>query len=195
MLRRPPINLNVQSQNATVTLIREVLAAGLEVTEVYVDALGPSAQYQKYLSGLFPEISITVQPKADSTFPIVSAASIAAKVTRDAWIDGWVFEEAARIKEDAAPPWLSAPRGSGYPSDPTTQAWLKSHLEPTFGYPCLARFSWATVRVLIEKQGHEVKWIDEDQGTLMQAFDSVNPRDKGRSSIAKGLALRSVGDL
>jgi len=34
MLRRPPINLNVQSQNATVTLIREVLAAGLDVTEV-----------------------------------------------------------------------------------------------------------------------------------------------------------------
>jgi hypothetical protein len=34
MLRRPPINLNVQSQNATITLIREALAAGLEVTEV-----------------------------------------------------------------------------------------------------------------------------------------------------------------
>lgn len=34
MLRRPPVNLNVQSQNATVLLIREVLAAGLDVTEV-----------------------------------------------------------------------------------------------------------------------------------------------------------------
>lgn len=36
MLRRPPINLNVQSQNATVLLIREVLDAGLEVTEVHI---------------------------------------------------------------------------------------------------------------------------------------------------------------
>lgn len=36
MLRHPPVNLNVQSQNATVLLIREVLAAGLEITEVRI---------------------------------------------------------------------------------------------------------------------------------------------------------------
>lgn len=34
MLRRPPINLNVQSENATILLIREVLASGLEISEV-----------------------------------------------------------------------------------------------------------------------------------------------------------------
>jgi len=34
MLRHPPTNLNQQSQEATVLLIREVLAAGIELSEV-----------------------------------------------------------------------------------------------------------------------------------------------------------------
>jgi ribonuclease H2 subunit A len=34
-----------------------------------------------------------VTPKADSKFKIVGAASVAAKVTRDAWVEGWLFEE------------------------------------------------------------------------------------------------------
>jgi ribonuclease H2 subunit A len=62
MLRRPPVNLNVQSQAATVALIRAVLAAGLALSEVYVDALGPSVPYQAYLSKLFPGIAFTVRP-------------------------------------------------------------------------------------------------------------------------------------
>jgi hypothetical protein len=34
MLRRPPVNLNKQSQDATILLIREVLQRGIELTEV-----------------------------------------------------------------------------------------------------------------------------------------------------------------
>ncbi len=34
MLKRPPINLNVQSQQATVLLIYEVLKSGIELSEV-----------------------------------------------------------------------------------------------------------------------------------------------------------------
>lgn len=154
MLRRPPINLNVQSQNATISLIREVLAAGLDITEVRdlffhtsPQCLGQAIPIDlcrcSWSFRTVPRIPLGTLPrnlyncstvrhrprgiismnshtecrKADSTFPIVSAASIAAKVTRDAWMDGWVFEEAANIKGDMPPPaWLSAPRGSGYPS-------------------------------------------------------------------------------
>lgn len=42
--------------------------------------------------------------------------------------------------------------------DPNTQAWLRNSLEPTFGFPRLVRFSWATVKVPMEKSGHEVTW-------------------------------------
>lgn len=49
-------------------------------------------------------------------------------------------------------------RGSGYPSDPKTQAYLKGSIDPVFGYKGIVRFSWATVKVLLDKQGVESKW-------------------------------------
>lgn len=185
MLRRPTVNLNQQSQQATVLLIREVLAMGIELTEVpfyhpqsisaltryqvYVDALGTTTTYQAYLSSQFPGINFTVETKADSKYKIVGAASVAAKVTRDACVDGWVFEETGYMNP-------SSELGSGYPSgrlacdeiestklmpclDPKTQAWLKASIEPTFGFPKLVRFSWTTVKVLLEKAGHRVQWF------------------------------------
>lgn len=49
-------------------------------------------------------------------------------------------------------------RGSGYPSDPKTQAYLKKSIDPVFGYKGIVRFSWATIKVLLDKQGVESKW-------------------------------------
>jgi hypothetical protein len=69
MLRRPPVNLNQQSQQATVLLIREVIKAGIDLQEVYVDALGPSVPYQAYLSKMFPGISFTVSKLPYFTLP------------------------------------------------------------------------------------------------------------------------------
>ena len=60
---------------------------------MYVDALGATGPYEQLLSSHFPGINFTVTAKADSKYKIVGAASVAAKVTRDAWIEGWVFEE------------------------------------------------------------------------------------------------------
>lgn len=142
MLRRPPTNLNRQSEDATILLIREVLAKGITLSEVntralapnlvlfltnsvfskvYVDALGNTTTYEKYLSSLFPEIAFTVTTKADSKFKIVGAASVAAKVTRDACVEGWHFEESVEGKADL--PWDSA-LGSGYPSGMTSASAL-----------------------------------------------------------------------
>ena len=142
MLRRPPVNLNKQSQDATILLIREVIDSGIELTEVrayicigkqsshvyqqvYVDALGPTKAYEAYLTSQFPGIQFTVTAKADSKFKIVGAASVAAKVTRDAWIEGWIYEEASPVEdlgpqtsteeERASHPW-DVETGSGYPS-------------------------------------------------------------------------------
>jgi len=42
--------------------------------------------------------------------------------------------------------------------DPNTQAWLKGAFDPIFGFPSIVRFSWATVKVLLENGGHKVKW-------------------------------------
>ncbi|KAG5734678.1 hypothetical protein E4T56_gene18682 [Termitomyces sp. T112] len=186
MLRRPPTNLNVQSQDATVRLIRDILDRGIHLAEVYVDALGTTTTYHAYLSALFPAIDFTVTSKADSKFKIVGAASVAAKVTRDSCLENWVFEEPLA----AAPPACS-----GYPSDPKTQAWLKHSIEPTFGYPKLVRFSWTTVKLLLDKNAHPVKWTDEGQASLISAFESGKGPEKDRCAVTKNLNLISVASL
>ena len=158
-------------------MIQSALDRGIPIRECYVDALGPSVPWQARLSATFSTIKFTVCPKADSLFKIVGAASIIAKVTRDRYIENWRDPEDAypaagskRKREDgdvsattevpeAADAALSAvARGSGYPSDPKTQAFLKDGLDPVFGYKGIVRFSWATVKVLLEKQGVECKW-------------------------------------
>jgi ribonuclease H2 subunit A len=111
MLKVPPTNLNRQSEAATISLIRLVLSKGIKLSEVYVDALGPTAKYQEYLSNLFPGINFTVENKADGKFKIVGAASVAAKVTRDACVEEWFFEEQFSDTENP-----SNAFGSGYPS-------------------------------------------------------------------------------
>ncbi|KAG8906799.1 hypothetical protein FRB99_006066 [Tulasnella sp. 403] len=213
MLQRPAINLNVQSQAATVHLISLVQSLGIEISELYVDALGPPEAYQRYLSAKFPSIeNIVVEAKADAKWKIVGAASVAAKVTRDAWIEGWVWAEgrgspsgnatspeegdvAVTEASSRSPPmpWMT-PIGSGYPSDPNTKAWIQSSIEPTFGYPSIARFSWATIKVKLDQNAHRVTWTD-DGHTIAKSFQSVKPSDKGRCAITRELAIRSVGSL
>ncbi|KAH7884741.1 ribonuclease H-like domain-containing protein [Phlebopus sp. FC_14] len=195
MLRIPPTNLNKQSQDATVMLIREVLQRGVQLSEVYVDALGNTTTYEAYLSSVFPGISVTVTTKADSKFKIVGAASVAAKVTRDACVEGWRFEELQGVDQIQDATGFGRDFGSGYPSDPKTQAWIKDSIDPTFGYPSLVRFSWTTVKVILEKSAHQVKWIDEGQDSLVQAFGSSKGRDKDRCLVTKDLSFRSVGML
>jgi ribonuclease H2 subunit A len=142
---------------------------------------------------MFPTISFTVCPKADSLFKIVGAASIVAKVTRDRYIEYWVDPEgsgagagartsavfngndrngndAMEVEEGQGQGQEEVIRGSGYPSDPRTQAFLKESLDPVFGYKGIVRFSWATVKVLLDKQGVECKWCVSD-GSPDQRID------------------------
>ena len=90
--------------------------------------------------------------KADSKYPVVSAASICAKVTRDDVLRHWIFAESGM--EDT----FSRQFGSGYPSDPKTVSWLKASMDPVFGYPNIVRFSWATCKTLLETSGKAVRW-------------------------------------
>jgi ribonuclease H2 subunit A len=94
-----------------------------------------------------------VESKADFKYPIVGAASIAAKVTRDACLSYWTFLEGSHATTE------DRNFGSGYPSDPRTVAWLENNLDPVFGYTNIARFSWATVRSLMDKKGGLSFWL------------------------------------
>lgn len=107
MLSRSKISLNQVSMDSAIGLIRQAASAGVNISEIYVDTVGPPEKYQAYLSKLFPSYKITVAKKADATYPVVSAASICAKVTRDHSLQVWVFKEGLEI--------TFKDFGSGYP--------------------------------------------------------------------------------
>jgi ribonuclease HII len=75
---------------------------------------------------------------ADEKFPVVSAASIIAKVTRDRAI-ATLAKKYGTI-------------GSGYPSDPVTIHFLNSYIDEHHIPPPIARKSWKTVSAILSKK-------------------------------------------
>lgn len=171
-------NLNAQAMDATIELIKQVFAKGVNVKEIYIDTIGSPAVYQKKLERIFPTVQITVAKKADSLYPCVSAASVCAKVTRDAALDVSFETYAASADETvAADGW-----GSGYPSDARCSGWLRRNMDPVFGWGPECRFSWGTAKDLLEdkKTGLKVDWpVEEDDGMNISAYFSGNPDDEG----------------
>ncbi|KAK3387433.1 ribonuclease HII [Podospora didyma] len=159
-------NLNAQAMDATVELIKGVYAQGVNVREIYVDTIGQPAAYQKKLERVFPTAKILVAKKADSLYPCVSAASVCAKVTRDAALET-MWKVRGNADEDAE----SMGWGSGYPADARCVAWMKGHMHPVFGWGPECRFSWGTAKDILEtsKAGAgavKVEWpVDEDPDT------------------------------
>lgn len=174
-------NLNAQAMDATVELIRGVLEQGVNVTEIYVDTIGIPAVYQKKLERIFPTIKITVEKKADSLYPCVSAASVVAKVTRDVSCEK-LYEEYERLQGEEAEG--AAGWGSGYPSDARCVSWLKQSVDPTFGWGSECRFSWSTVKDMLEAKGGsgmKVEWPavgDEDNMQLSSYFGAAGSGPK-----------------
>lgn len=78
-----------------------------------------------------PALDVTAEHGADESYPVVSAASVVAKVERDGLM--------AEIADE-----YDQPVGSGYPSDPNTRAFLKEYVAENGTLPACARSSWAT---------------------------------------------------
>ncbi len=111
-------NLNRLEARTTALLISRLLEREA-VEKVIVDS--PAKDGKKYeavvraeLEGLTDKpVEIVCETKADTNYPVVGAASIIAKTTRDAALH--------RIRE------VHGDVGSGYPADPRTQAFLGKH--------------------------------------------------------------------
>ncbi|KAH6717759.1 putative ribonuclease H2 subunit A [Leptodontidium sp. MPI-SDFR-AT-0119] len=177
-------NLNAQAMDTTIALIKGVYERGVNVKEIFIDTIGHPATYQKRLERVFPTAKVVVAKKADSLYPCVSAASVCAKVTRDAALevlyesyiskpdesqedeDGDEDEEMtgtkpAKVTEEAS--W-----GSGYPSDARCTSWLKRNMDPVFGWGAECRFSWGTAKDMLDVKGAaaKVEWpVEEDDET------------------------------
>lgn len=89
---------------------------------------------------LDPAPTLDAAHGADEADPLVAAASILAKVARDAHIDSL----AAQYETDL---------GSGYPSDSVTRSFLETHVETHGALPPCARRSWRTSRDVLRANG------------------------------------------
>ncbi len=117
-----------------------ILEAEKKPEVVYVDA--PDPDPDKYRSRIEKYIKdpphIVSEHKADAKYPIVSAASIIAKVERDRAV--------RKIEEE----WGEF--GTGYPHDERTIRQLEEILKKHGKYPDFVRKSWSTARRLLEKR-------------------------------------------
>ena len=109
----------------------------LEPEEAYVDASDVNeARYaesiREALPGHLKGIKIFSEHHADRTFPVVSAASIIAKVMRDAAIIGLHCDY--------------GDFGSGYITDPKTMSFLRGWRRTHAEYPPIVRLSWKTIK-------------------------------------------------
>lgn len=210
MLRPNPYNLNAQAMDATIDLIQQVFERGINVKEIYIDTIGSPAVYQKKLEKIFPTTRITVAKKADSLYPCVSAASVCAKVTRDAALE---VEYAGLVAAANSQPGSAeegtdggiaseqANWGSGYPSDPRCSSWLKQNMDPVFGWGSECRFSWGTAKDMLEAKGAKVKvdWPvedeDEDSMKVTQFFLSAQDEDEQKGGLANWFGRRVTGEV
>jgi ribonuclease HII len=80
-----------------------------------------------------------VEPKADARYPVVGAASIVAKTTRDARMEA--ISQVVKAEGGVVV-------GSGYPSDPETREFLAHILARGAAMPPFVRTRWGTLEVL-----------------------------------------------
>ncbi|RMZ53412.1 hypothetical protein APUTEX25_004900, partial [Auxenochlorella protothecoides] len=109
MLARDRHSLNELANDSTARLIAGVVAAGVNLTHAYIDTVGDADKHRSRLLAQFPAIHFTVCPKADSLYPIVSAASIVAKVTRDRQLSAYTCPEGPSSRDREY--------GCGYPGE------------------------------------------------------------------------------
>ena len=113
----------------------------LKPDEAYVDAADVlEERFKNHIQeGLTVKAKITSRHKADKIYPVVSAASIIAKVERD--------KEIAALKD------VFGDFGSGYLTDQKTMRFLKQWLQTHADYPSCVRQSWKPAKQVKNERG------------------------------------------
>ena len=128
------LNLNKLEAQKSAEILNE-----LNPDKAIIDA--PSNNIKSYREYLVKHVNnkkanLVLEHKADVNYPVVSAASILAKVTRDSEIE--------KIKKE-----IKIDFGSGYMSDPKTVEFLKSNFEK---YHEIFRKSWFPYKDLVNQK-------------------------------------------
>ena len=128
------LNLNRLEAQKSAEILNE-----LNPDKAIIDAPSNNIEnYKKYLMNFVKnkDVEMILEHKADVNYPVVSAASILAKVTRD--------NEIEKLKKQ-----IGIDFGSGYMSDPKTVEFLKKKFEK---FPNLFRKSWSPYNDLLNQK-------------------------------------------
>jgi len=140
-LQSDSLNLNWLEAIKTAEMINK-----LKPDKALLDCPSPNIKaYTSYVRNHLEDktIEIVAEHKADVKYPLVAAASIIAKVTRD--------REIEEIKKE-----IGIDFGPGYPSNPITQQFLKENYN---NYPHIFRKTWISYKKL--KEGKKQKSLTE----------------------------------
>jgi ribonuclease HII len=111
--------------------------SGKKVSRVYADCPDVNElSFSSSLSASLGGMKVIAEHKADDRYPVVSAASIIAKVTRDR-----IIEEIAKE--------FGTDIGSGYPSDTVTIEFIAKWIKENGNAPPHTRRSWETVKKMM----------------------------------------------
>jgi len=134
---RGEMSLNDIEAGLFASIIEEICD---ETTTVYVDAASTDEERfaDMIQSRLDEPMDIISRHGADDSYPVVSAASILAKVRRD--------DEVERIEGE-----LDEEIGSGYPSDMRTREFLLKWIDEHGELPPHTRKSWETAKELLSR--------------------------------------------
>ncbi|MCK4845669.1 MAG: ribonuclease HII [Candidatus Heimdallarchaeota archaeon] len=133
---RKKATLNRIEQKMMVNTIKK---SSIKPDQIYIDAADVNEErYGLEFKKEFPQAKIVSKHKADMLFPVVSAASIIAKVERD--------REISKLHNQ-----YGIDFGSGYPSDPKTKSFLVDYYEEKKKFPPIVRESWITAKKIKEK--------------------------------------------
>ncbi|WP_123538083.1 ribonuclease HII [Halosimplex salinum] len=113
------------------------------------------------------DVDARAEHGADETYPVVGAASIVAKVARDAHVDA-LADEFGEV-------------GSGYPGDSTTRDFLEAYVADHEELPACARESWQTSKdVLAAASQASLGEFEPDGGRAVdESADETEVRSDG----------------
>jgi len=130
-------NMNELTVSAQAEALSQIISEG---DTGYLDAGDTNAvRFEKRVeAAVSADVDLRAEHKADETYPIVGAASIIAKVAREAHVNAL----AAQYGEI----------GSGYPSDESTRQFLREYVDQHGTLPPCARRSWQTSKDILAAQ-------------------------------------------
>ncbi len=130
----------IMTMNEIMVLCHSHVLKKINAGKAIVDAADVIAsRFAQNLRNNVSGIEIIAEHKADEKYPVVGAASIIAKVKRDACIREIERSMGRRI-------------GSGYPSDRTTKRFLEEWFRSGETLPECVRASWQTSKGLLAKR-------------------------------------------